>query len=146
MDITQLLSEQLHDAIHGEAFHGQSLLELLEGVSVQQAMAKPIPGGHSIWETLLHIRVWLELCADACDGKPIPKWPFAIEKDWPAPGGTNSNPSPADWQRDVRSTFASAERLRQGFLKVGDGKLESIVPGRDYDFFLLLNGEIKHTI
>src|SRR5258706_4504956 len=141
MNITSRLAEQLHDAIEGNGFHGQSLRELLDGVSAQQGMMKPLPGGHSIWETLLHIHVWLDLCADACDGKPIPKWPFAKEKDWPAPGRTNSTPSAADWQRDIDATFASAERLRQGFLKVGDGELESTVARGAYDFFLLLHAE-----
>jgi uncharacterized damage-inducible protein DinB len=141
INITARLAEQLHDVINGDAFHGQSMRELLDGVSAEQAMAKPVAGGHSIWETLLHIRVWHDLFAEACAGKPIPKWPFAIEKDWPPPSG-----KAADWERDAQSIFASGERLRKAFVTLGDAQLENIVHGRDYDFFLLLSGEIQHTI
>ncbi len=141
MNITARIAQQLHETVQGHGFHGQSLRELLEGVTAAQAITKPIPGSHSIWETLLHIHVWLELCADACAGDPIPPWPFEIEKDWPPPSGNE-----ADWKRDVEATYASAERLRQAFAKLGDARLETLVPGRDYDFFLLLSGEIQHTI
>jgi len=55
----QRLEEQLERALEGEAWHGPSLLEVLEGVSAHQAAAHPIAGAHSIWELVLH------LCSDS---------------------------------------------------------------------------------
>jgi len=48
------LEEQLGRALEGEAWHGPSVLETLEGVSAEQAAAHPIAGAHSIWELVLH--------------------------------------------------------------------------------------------
>ena len=50
------LEEQLRRALDGEAWHGPSVLEVLAGVSAEQASSHPIPGSHSIWELVLHRR------------------------------------------------------------------------------------------
>ena len=49
------LDEQLRRALEGEAWHGPSVLETLEGVSAEQAAAHPLAGAHSIWELVLHL-------------------------------------------------------------------------------------------
>jgi hypothetical protein len=52
----QRLEDQLERALEGEAWHGPSVLEILEGVSAHQAAAHPIAGPHSIWELLPLLR------------------------------------------------------------------------------------------
>src|SRR5262245_20431118 len=46
---------QLGKALEGDAWHGPSVLETLEGVTVEQAAAHPTAGAHSIWELVLHL-------------------------------------------------------------------------------------------
>src|SRR5216110_1048856 len=58
MPETARLADQIRRAFEGEAWHGDSVLELLTGVTATQAAAKPIPNAHSIWELLLHIAAW----------------------------------------------------------------------------------------
>jgi uncharacterized damage-inducible protein DinB len=48
------IRDQFRRAFEGEAWHGPSVLALLDGVTAQQAAAHPIPGAHSIWELTLH--------------------------------------------------------------------------------------------
>src|SRR5579863_3498534 len=52
------IAEQLRRAFDGSAWHGPSVLELLEDVDAATAAAKPIADVHSIWELLLHIAAW----------------------------------------------------------------------------------------
>ncbi|MEK6337054.1 MAG: DinB family protein [Acidobacteriota bacterium] len=89
------LEEQLERALEGEAWHGPSVLEVLDGVSAHQAAAHPIAGAHSIWELLLH------LCSDyglvlrrlAGDGSTLTEaegWPGVPE------------PSAENWSESVR--------------------------------------------
>lgn len=49
------LAEQLARALEGEAWHGLSVLEVLAGITAEQAAAHPIAGAHSIWELVLHL-------------------------------------------------------------------------------------------
>ncbi len=47
--------DQLKRAFEGNAWHGPSVEEVLEGVTAARAAAKPIAGVHTIWEIILHV-------------------------------------------------------------------------------------------
>jgi hypothetical protein len=55
---TQRLSEQVERAYAGDAWHGPSVREALDGVTAQLAMARPIADAHSIWEIVAHLAEW----------------------------------------------------------------------------------------
>src|ERR1035437_4020344 len=52
------IADQLRRAFSGDAWHGDSVFEILEGVNAAQAAAHPIKKAHSIWELVLHIAAW----------------------------------------------------------------------------------------
>ena len=58
MTETFRLADQIRRAFEGNAWHGDSVLELLAGVNARTAAARPIKNAHSIWEILLHIAAW----------------------------------------------------------------------------------------
>ena len=49
----EILADQIRRAFRGESWHGPSVLEVLAGVSAEDAAAHPIAGAHSIWEIVL---------------------------------------------------------------------------------------------
>ena len=55
MSETARLADQIRRAFDGEAWHGDSLMEILAGANAKTAAAKPVPNAHSIWELWLHI-------------------------------------------------------------------------------------------
>src|SRR6202011_4443778 len=55
---TARLADQIRRAFDGDAWHGDSFLELLNGVNARTAAAHPIKDAHSIWELVLHIAAW----------------------------------------------------------------------------------------
>src|SRR6266446_1439447 len=58
MSETARLADQIRRAFEGDAWHGDSIKELLTGVTAETAAAKPIKDAHSIWELALHIAAW----------------------------------------------------------------------------------------
>jgi hypothetical protein len=50
---------ELASTINGEAWYGDSLREILEGVTAEQARRHPLPSVHSIWEIVLHLDAWI---------------------------------------------------------------------------------------
>ncbi len=52
------VTDQLSRAFDGEAWHGESLFQILNGVTAAQAAARPITSAHTIWELVLHIAAW----------------------------------------------------------------------------------------
>ena len=51
----EMIEDQISRAFRGESWHGPSVLEVLAGVSAEDAAAHPIAGAHSIWEIVLHL-------------------------------------------------------------------------------------------
>jgi len=51
----EIIADQISRAFRGESWHGTSVLEVLAGVSAEDAAAHPIAGAHSIWEIVLHL-------------------------------------------------------------------------------------------
>jgi len=100
------LEEQLERTLEGEAWHGPSVLEILEGVTAAQAAAHPIAGAHSIWELVLH------LCSDYSlvlrrlggDGRQMTQ-----SEGWP----TAPEPSAENWSDSIRVLKQLNEDLRQ---------------------------------
>jgi uncharacterized damage-inducible protein DinB len=83
------LEDQLRRACEGEAWHGPSLLEALDGVTPEQAAARPIPGAHTILELVLHLAgtyrlVLRRLNGDGRQLAPAEDWPPASADHWPA--------------------------------------------------------------
>ena len=62
--------DQLNRAFVGEAWHGPAVIEILEGVTAQQAVAHPLAGGHSIWELTLHLAAWMRAVLRRLHGDP----------------------------------------------------------------------------
>jgi hypothetical protein len=50
--------DDLRSGYDGDPWHGPSLRKVLDGVSAATASARPIPGGHSIWEIVAHLAAW----------------------------------------------------------------------------------------
>ena len=75
------IRDQFRRAFDGEAWHGPSVLQLLNGITAEQAAAHPIPGAHSIWELVLHVAAWRGAVAARLGGKS-PDLPDV--GDWPA--------------------------------------------------------------
>ena len=50
--------DQMDRAFSGDAWHGPSLMSVLDGVSAEDASKHPIRGAHSIWELVHHIGAW----------------------------------------------------------------------------------------
>ena len=62
------IADQLKRAYEGEAWHGPSLMEVLEGVTPESAAARPVNGAHSIWEIVSHIHAGREIVRRRLEG------------------------------------------------------------------------------
>jgi DinB superfamily len=137
------IANQLASMINGEAWYGDSLREILNGVAADQAQAHPSPNAHSIWELLSHVESWVKFAIAAVGGVPIPPWPqMPVELDWPAVSDT----SEAAWNRAVDSFFSYHLELVETIKGFTDERLEAIVPGRTCNFYRLFHGTTQHAV
>jgi hypothetical protein len=137
------IAYQLASTINGEAWYGDSLREILDGVTAKQAQAHPIASAHSIWELLHHLEAWVNFAQGAIHGTPIPPWPaMPKEMDWPPVNGTDDGA----WQKSVNSFFASHLNLIEAIKGFEDERLEATVPGRTYNFYRLFQSTTQHAV
>ena len=116
------------------------LRDVLEGVSAEQARARPLGKAHTIWELVLHIDLYVRMALEATQGVPMPML-FGTEKDWPAPAEGD-----AAWSDATDRLFQHAEQLADVIEDFTDDRLDLPVPGRDYDFYYLFHGIVQHSL
>jgi uncharacterized damage-inducible protein DinB len=139
MSEVERIADQLRRAFEGPAWHGPSIKELLADVTATKAAARPLAGGHSIWEIVLHIKAWEEGMRLRLAGE---RAELTEEEQWPPITDT----SEGAW----RDTLAALERahlsLRAAVTGLDDARLsQPIVKGMSsvYDS---LHGVIQHDL
>jgi uncharacterized damage-inducible protein DinB len=134
-----LIAEQLRRAFNGNAWHGPSVLELLQDLDAGMAAAKPIPDAHSIWELLLHIAVWDGAAMVRLGGKK-----FQPEGDDNFPPVVDA--SEAAWSKAVAEAKRTHEKLVRTVAALPDARLRDRVPGKRYNFYFMLQGIAQHEL
>ena len=132
------LEDQLRRAFEGEAWHGPSVLETIEGVSAEQAAAHPIAGAHSILELVLHLAgdYGLVLRRLRGDGRQL-----TPEEDWPVPS------SPDAWADAVRTLKQLHAELMTAVNGFPEARLDlPLVPEPPYTAYTQFIGITQHGL
>lgn len=136
------IATELVSTIYGEAWYGDSLRQILDGVTAAQARAHPVPDLHSIWEIVNHLEAWINFFSGALKEIPIPPFPgMPTALDWP-PVTIDDEKA---WQDALQSCFAAHLQFAQDVEDFGDERLESTVPGRRYDFNRMFQSASLHA-
>jgi uncharacterized damage-inducible protein DinB len=133
------IADQLRRAFDGDAWHGPSLMELLEDVDAAMAAAKPLKNVHSIWELLLHIAAWdraglVRLSGKVCQLTGTKNFPLVLKT------------TEATWKKAVEEAKRTHEKLVETVAGLDDSRLRDRVPGKRYDFYHMLHGIAQHEL
>jgi uncharacterized damage-inducible protein DinB len=143
MNEVERITDQYQRAFDGEAWHGPSVLSLLEGVTATQACAHPIPGAHSIWELTVHIAAWESAIARRLRGD---RAQLTDSEDWTI---INDNSEEA-WQSTIQQLVANHQGLLDEISKVDETKLDrSIIEDPQTPFssiYVTLHGGVQHDL
>ena len=144
MSRTDDFLDQTTRILYGDPWYGANILQVLEGVTHDQAAQRPIPEAHSIWELVLHITIWIrEVTRRLKHGD----WQEPADGDWPVP----SDPTAANWRaavsrleeahRTLNATLESfpASRLDE---QLGTERSQSLGTGQTYA--QMLHGILQH--
>jgi hypothetical protein len=82
------IADQIKRCLHGDAWHGSSVSDVVVNVNASTASAKPLPGAHSIWEIVVHIIAWEQIVLDGL----VNRERNAVRpNDWPTPATTDES-------------------------------------------------------
>src|SRR5688572_18901538 len=107
--------DELQRIYEGDAWHADSLREILAGVSSDKALAKPIPKAHSIWELVLHVTAWNETFTERLSGKLRLE---PVDGDFPAIAEASEDA----WQEALQRLKRSHEQLLEVIRKQDEEK------------------------
>jgi len=137
------IRDQFRRAFEGEAWHGPSVLALLDGVTAAQAAAHPIPGAHSIWQLTLHIAAWERACLRRLNGDPAQ---LTDAEDWEPINDT----SEAAWEQTKQQLIDNHRELVDAIASVDESRLnESIYQDPNIPFssvYVTLHGVVQHDL
>ncbi|MEW6125853.1 MAG: DinB family protein [Acidobacteriota bacterium] len=140
MSEVRRIQDQLRRAFEGEAWHGDSIIQLLKGVTAEQAAAKPIKGVHSIYEIVSHIAFWETISRRRVEGDEGKV--ENLEEGWAFP----NDGSEAAWQAAIEKLKISNEALRETIGKLSDEQLKEKAAGQIYSIYFMLHGVIQHDL
>ena len=107
--VVALLLEILDQAFDRKSWHGTTLRGALRGLTPAEALWRPAPGRHNIWELTLHAAYWKYAVRRRLGGDAIGSFERK-PSNWP------DIPDPADasaWKRDIAFLENEHRKLRE---------------------------------
>jgi len=129
----------MNRALNGDAWHGPSWRETLDGVTREVALHRPIPEAHSIAEVVLHATTWHEVVRRRLGGE-APEVTDA--QDWPAPKLKDE----AEWEAAVARLFETGGALVATVNRFPAEKLLEKRPNVEDTWYALIAGELQHML
>ena len=146
MTETKRIADQLKRAYHGPAWHGPSLLEALEGITAEQALARPIPTAHSIWELVLHSAAWMDAVRERLVNGAVK---IPADGDFPA----IKDSSEAGWQKTLALLAQRHDALIETINNFSEEALDQRLgdehdppTASGYSAYYNLHGVIQHNL
>ena len=138
--------DQLQREHEGDPWHGSPLTAILDGLSAEQAAAKPLAVAHSIWELVLHVTAWKNEVRKRLSGAPAGE---PEEGDWPAVGETSA----ARWAAARARLEQAHKQLLTAIRGLPEQRLfEATNDPRDrplgsgVSYYVLLHGIVQHDV
>jgi len=139
MTEVQRIVDQLNRAFTGEAWHGPAVMNILDGITAQQAAGRPFHGAHSIWELVLHIAAWERACRRRLGGD---RAQLSGAEDWPKVTDVNEQA----WGQAKEALRQAHEELCKAVSQMDESRLDQPILEGMSSVYVTLHGVIQHSL
>lgn len=139
MTETERILEQLKGSFYKDAWHGPAYLEILDGITAEQASKHLIAKAHSIWEIVMHTTAWIEVVYLRCQGKVTEP---SDDQDWPRVTETSEQA----WKETISELKAAHQRLEELVKSLKPADLNKSAGGSTMLNGSMLDSIIHHNI
>lgn len=136
-----ILLDTLDRAFDTRSWHGPGLRGLIRGVTPRQALWRPDPRRHNIWELVLHTAYWKYAVTRRLTGASAGAFPRK-PSNWPS---APAKPDPTRWREDVALLEREHLRLRATVAAL-DLRLLSGRLGRSWTVAQTIEGVAAHDL
>ena len=131
--------ENLDTVFRGDAWHGPSMMELLNSMPAEVVAEKKSVSKFTISQLVFHLTVWRKYVLKKLEGD-IHFDLISDEDNYGNAAQTNAK----NWKNLIADLKNSQEKLVEKLEELDDSILTKTVPGNYYDFYKLLTGLIQH--
>ena len=124
------------------SWHGTNLRASIRRVSLEQAVWRPNPGRHNIWETVVHAAYWKYAVTRRFTGGARGSFPLKGSNWFKRP---QENTEKA-WKADIQLLDEMHRALRQAVVRLSTKDLTRTPPGKKVSNFALLSGIAAHDL
>ncbi len=139
---TQMLIDLLDQAFDRHSWHGTNLGGSIRGLTVRQAVWRPSPQRHNIWELVLHTAYWKYVVRRRLTGAPRGSFPRR-PSDWPS---VPYRATASAWTEDVVLLRAEHVALRDCVEDLPAARLGKVSPGSKYTPLQHIHGIAAHDL
>jgi uncharacterized damage-inducible protein DinB len=139
MKEVERIAEQLRRAYEGEAWHGPSVKEALEGVTPAKADARPLNGAHSIREIVNHMLAGADIVRRRLEGE---RSGVTEEEWWPQ----LSYAGEESWGAMLEALHDANAKLRAAIAALDDERLDTPIAEGMSTIYITLHGLIQHDL
>lgn len=131
--------DQLKRAFEGDAWHGPAVMEILSGITAQQAAARPSHAVHSIWEIVRHIAAWDRAVVRRLQGD---RAQLPAEEDWPLVTDTSDEA----WERTTKALTQGNKVLQSAISHLDESRLDQPILESMPSVYVTLHGIVQHDL
>jgi uncharacterized damage-inducible protein DinB len=137
---TERILKQYDMVMHGNAWHGDPVWQILDGISAECAAQRPVADAHTIWEIVMHMMFWEKDVAK----RRLCGLPAGLDETLnfpPMPPATEAN-----WQKTLAEFRASNQELREAMSKLDAGRMDELSAAGKRTFYDEAHGVIQHNV
>jgi uncharacterized damage-inducible protein DinB len=136
---TERMLAEYDQVMHGNAWHGDPIWQILDGVSAKAAVYRPLADVHTIWEIVLHMIFWEGVAARRLAGQ---RAGLDEALNFPAmPSATEAN-----WQKTLEQFRASNQAFRLALQVLEVARMDELSAAGKRTFYDEAHGLIQHNV
>ena len=134
-------------AYNRQSWHGTNLRGSLRGLSVTDVARRPKPGGHNIWELVVHCAYWKYVVRRRLTGEKRGSFPLAGSNFFERPvRGTSRTELTRQWKADLALLDDMHHQLREVVEALPESELQKPVSARRRTPMWVVQGIAAHDL
>ncbi len=138
----QLLLTLIDQSYHKKSWHGTNLRGSIRGLTVREALWRPSPDRHNVWEIVIHCAYWKYAVRRRIMGEKRGSFPLK-GSNWFRRTG---NLTETQWRSDVQLMEECHRSLREVVTKLDAEDLKHIPHGSTVENAMILTGIASHDV
>ena len=138
----ELLVRIMDQSYDKKAWHGTNFRGSLRGLTAQEALWRPAPQRHNIWEITIHVAYWKYIVRRRILGEKRGSFPLKGSNSFARP----ESATPDAWRQDVLLLDETHRRLRQAILELPEVRLYHTPAGSKVSNAAMIYGSSSHDL